>query len=669
MIRSFRFHSVPAALAITCFWLVATFARAAAEPSATILILDGSGSMLERVAGKTKIESARTAVKQLVQSLPDGTPLGLVAYSHRRARACDDFEVLIAPAPLDRARFSAAVDGIKPQGNTPLAAALKFAADALGTPRGAANLVLVSDGVETCGGDPCAVALELKKKIPQLAIHVIAFDLSAKQAASFECVATATGGRFLPANDAASLADALVTIVQEAAAPTPPPAENLGAATVKPPASVAAGAQFQVEWTGPNNPGDYVTIVPAGSPDSHFANHSYTRSGSPLELTALIEPGTAEVRYLTARSRTVLARAPITITPVMITLDAPAGATAGSAVAVKWTGGTNRGDYLTIVPAGTPDAEYGSYAYAAPSGAVEVSAPMTAGAAEVRYVSGQGRQILARRPIAIAAAEVALDAEAEVTAGALVTVRWQGPNNRGDYVTIVTAGTPDNRYGAYSETRLGSPLSVTAPLEPGAAEIRYVSGQGARILGRRPITLVAATVALEADASAVAGAPVKVTWQGPNHRGDFLLIVKASATDNRVGAYTYTERGSPLTITTPIAPGAYEIRYVAGQGYRTLAARPLELTAPVIEIRAPANATVNEAVSFEWTGPNHQGDYFTIVPKATRDGTSLHYTYTRSGSPLKVNAPAAAGPAEIRYMSSQNNAVLARKEIEIRAAP
>src|SRR5688572_31651522 len=91
--------------------------------------------------------------------------------------------------------------------------------------------------------------------------------------------------------------------------------EVLTPATVKAPAQVIAGAAFRAEWTGPNNTGDYLTIVRPTSDSATYQNYSDTRDGSPLELTAPIEAGDWEVRYVTVKSKTVLARAPLTVTP------------------------------------------------------------------------------------------------------------------------------------------------------------------------------------------------------------------------------------------------------------------------------------------------------------------------------------------------------------------
>ena len=106
----------------------APVATAPAAAASTLIVLDASGSMAERIKGETKMEIAKRAVRELVASLPDGARLGLVVYGHRKPTDCDDIELLIPPAKLDRAAFVAAVDAIKPKGRTPLSAALEFAA-------------------------------------------------------------------------------------------------------------------------------------------------------------------------------------------------------------------------------------------------------------------------------------------------------------------------------------------------------------------------------------------------------------------------------------------------------------------------------------------------------------------------------------------------------------
>lgn len=650
--------------------ITAVAATPAPSAGATLIVLDASGSMNERIGGETKMAIARRAVHELVDSLPAGTQLGLVAYSHRRS-SCDDIELLIPPGPLDRAAFLAAVDALRPKGRTPLSAALEFAASALDYTKAAANIVLVSDGVETCGRDPCATALQLAQAAHALKIHAVAFDLSAREGKSFECIATATNGRFLQANDAASLRDALVLAVAEATAPPAPtpPAELLTPATLRAPAEAPAGATFPVAWTGPDNPGDYLTIVPQGAADDSYGNTTYTRQGTPLSLTAPIDAGAAEVRYVAARSRTILARAPVLITKVEVTLSAPETTNAGAAVSVAWTGPKNRGDYVTIVPPGAADDAYTQYAEAAKGSPLDVTAPLDAGEAEIRYVSGQGRRVLARRPIKIVAPEIALDAPAEAIAGAEISIAWAGPNNPNDFLVVVPKSTPDGGWNRTAYTRAGSPVKLLAPIEPGDAEIRYLSGFGFRVLARRDIKVVRAEITLDAPAEAIAGAEISVAWTGPNNPNDFLVVVPKSTPDGGWNRTTYTRAGTPAKLFAPIEPGEAEIRYLSGSGNKVLARRAIQVVAPVITLDAPAEAIAGSEVLVAWTGPNNPNDFLAIVPKNAPDGSWSRTAQTRAGTPAKLAAPAAAGEGEIRYLSGYGHKVLARRSITILPKP
>lgn len=78
----------------------------------------------------------------------------------------------------------------------------------------------------------------------------------------------------------------------------------------------------------------------------------------------------------------------------------------------------------------------------------------------------------------VADVPVALDAPEDVAAGDTVAVAWEGPENAGDYITIVAAGAPEGSYADYAYTRDGTPVEIAAPEAPGLHEVRYVSGGG-----------------------------------------------------------------------------------------------------------------------------------------------------------------------------------------------
>ena len=358
---------------------------------------------------------------------------------------------------------------------------------------------------------------------------------------------------------------------------TTQPDEVLTAATVTAPARVTAGAVFTISWTGPDNRGDYLTIVPIDSTAESYGNYQQTKQGGSLELTAPMQPGPHEVRYVTERSHTILGRAPIEVVPAGATVEAAAEVVLGAPFAVTWAGPDNAGDYITIVEAGAPDDQYHNYANTDKGSPLTLTAPPTAGDAEIRYIAGQGRRVLARRAIKVIAAAIALTAPAEAIAGTTIEVQWTGPNNSGDYITIVAKENPDGRYGNYTVTSAGSPLKLLVPIMAGEAELRYMTGQGNKVLGRRAITIRAAAVTLTAPAEAAANADVSIAWTGPNNPGDYITIVAKSTPDGQYAAYTITASGSPLNVKSPKEPCDAEVRYMTGQGNKVLARTPIKI--------------------------------------------------------------------------------------------
>jgi Ca-activated chloride channel family protein len=671
--------TLTALLASFCITLSAAADKPAAapatpSPAATLIVLDASGSMKELIGGESKMDIAKRAIGELVAGLPDEVRLGLVVYSHRKPQDCEDIELLLTPARLDRKAFVATVNAIKPKGRTPLAASLEFAAAKLEYTTQPASIILVTDGLETCGRNPCETAARLKASGVSFVVHAVAFDLSSRDAKSIACIANATGGRFLQAKDAASLKDALAVVAAEAVAapavpkpaePTPKPVAPPIPVTLKAPEKVDVGAAFSVAWTGPDASGDFITVVPKGAADDDDGNLAYTRRGTPLTMTAPVDPGEVEVRYISGSDHAVRARAAVKVLGVEVTLDAPAEAIAGSEVKVVWKGPANDGDYLAIMPASTGEEFEAKYCPVEKSRPALVIAPMQPGAAEVRYMSGQRGRVLGRRPITITAAKIELSAPEEVVAGSTVDVSWKGPNNANDYVTIVPKAAPDSTRGAFGFTGGVTKFPIAAPAEPGDCEIRYVSGQGGAVLGRRALRTVAAEATLTAPGEVMSGGSVSVTWKGPNNENDFITIVAASASAAERGEPVYTAGGSPAALRAPTEPGTMEIRYVGGADGRILARRPLNVSAAQALIRVPQRVPAGASVSAIWKGPDGENDFLTIVPAGSSDDTVGVRAWTLGGSPLEIETPAEPGAYEIRYVVFRDGRVLVRVPLEI----
>jgi hypothetical protein len=204
-----------------CCALLTSTALAETEPQ-SLLVLDASGSMWGQIDGRAKIEIAREAVGNMLSTWPASQQLGLMVYGHRRKGDCADIELLSQPQDLDVSAFNAKVAALQPKGMTPISASVREAAKALRSSEQAATVILISDGEETCNADPCAVGKELEDQGVSFTAHVIGFDLPAGPArAQLECLAKNTGGRYIAAQDAASLQSALSSLAKSPA-PTPP---------------------------------------------------------------------------------------------------------------------------------------------------------------------------------------------------------------------------------------------------------------------------------------------------------------------------------------------------------------------------------------------------------------------------------------------------------------
>ena len=220
-----RFFQAMLALFLA-FALVAS--AASAEGRRVILVIDASGSMWGQIGGKPKMQIAKEVVGKVISTWKPEDEIGLVAYGHRKKGACDDIEVLQEPGTLDATSFMAKVSGLAPKGKTPMTQAVRMAAEALKYTEKQATVILVSDGIETCDPNPCAVAEELEKLGVDLTVHTVGFGLDDKGAVDqLKCLAEKTGGVSIIAENASQLEAALNKTVEaktELAPPTPLPA-------------------------------------------------------------------------------------------------------------------------------------------------------------------------------------------------------------------------------------------------------------------------------------------------------------------------------------------------------------------------------------------------------------------------------------------------------------
>jgi hypothetical protein len=150
------------------------------------IILDCSGSMSDRTnAGTSKMEVAKKVVSDLVEKIPDGRNVTFIVYGHDAALKCRAVAVLRPLGPLDtdgKSDLKKTIARLRPVGNTPIALALKVAGEELARGKGSGGIILITDGMETCNGDPAAEAARLAAN-PRFTfgLNIVGFDVDPKE--------------------------------------------------------------------------------------------------------------------------------------------------------------------------------------------------------------------------------------------------------------------------------------------------------------------------------------------------------------------------------------------------------------------------------------------------------------------------------------------------------
>ncbi len=181
------------------------------------IVVDASKSMWGQIDGKSKMEIAKSTLEEISYWLPDDFDLALRAYGNTSSsdkNDCADSSLLVPFGEQNREYIRRAISGLRPTGQTPIAYALNQAARDFGSLQGAPTVVLVSDGIESCGGDPVSAAHSLRQQ--GIVVHLIGFGLGNaddEDTASLQAVANASGGRYVTAGTAEELKAALAETV------------------------------------------------------------------------------------------------------------------------------------------------------------------------------------------------------------------------------------------------------------------------------------------------------------------------------------------------------------------------------------------------------------------------------------------------------------------------
>jgi hypothetical protein len=249
------------AITLTSLLLGPALSAGADETRSIELVLDASGSMNAKLpSGPTRMEAAKASISAFLDKLAPDTRIGYRVYGHQsptKDRNCQDTELAVGFGAVadNRDAILAKTKGVRAQGFTPITRVIQLAAGDIAKEPGQRTVVLVSDGKETCGGDPCAAAKALAAADAKLAIHTIGFNVDTAARYQLQCVARVARGTYSDASEAADLGARLGEVA--AARAVLPATTTLATASPKP-------GKLQVK--NPDLSGHKVTEAENGKP-------------------------------------------------------------------------------------------------------------------------------------------------------------------------------------------------------------------------------------------------------------------------------------------------------------------------------------------------------------------------------------------------------------------
>lgn len=267
---------------------------------------------------------------------------------------------------------------------------------------------------------------------------------------------------------------------------------------------------------------------------------------------------------------------------------------------------------------------------------------------------------------AAAAAALEIDAPSSANIDSNIEVSVSGETAPRSFISVVATDAAEGSYGDYIYVRAGK-QKLRVPSEPGSYEVRLLGPESPYpTLAKRPIELRMPEASLVAPDTVAIGTPFKIDWQGPSGSNEFITLVPADAPEGNYGDYQYTRgQGSgSIKLTTPSEAGGYELRFLSGSTYKTLARRPLQVGDIESSLEFPASVDAGSAISISWKGPGNPRDFITIVAPEAGPREYQDYVYTKA-TPVKLSAPEQPGRYEVRYLTADSSRILVRAALQV----
>ena len=627
--------------------LALLLAGAAGAQTYVELILDASGSMWNKLEDdRYRIVAAKDVLTQFVGGLPDGDlNVGLRIYGSQQDAlsegACDDTELFVPLAGLDKASLSQTVQAANALGATPIAKSLLAAADDFPADAQRRLIILVTDGEESCGGDLQAVAEDLRDRGFEIDIRIIGFDLDAAAVESFAGV-----GTFENAENAEELAKALETAVEDVVVEEVEVTNDCEVpASLNVPAEVEASYPFEIGFEGPEG---LVSLHPVGGDEYSGLEAAYSGDDNTAEFTAPGEQGSYEVRYTASKGNCVVATGTLLVVPIQVTLTPPAEVEASYTFDVGFEGPEG---YIGVYAPGAEDGynHSESYHYTKWSNPAELLAPATAGDYDIRYYDSNGN-LLASVGITVLEGQATLSSPESVEASFTFEVPFEGPTGWIGIYTLDAAGKDDDLSSHYSNW--GNPAEVLAPAEPGSYEMRYYDEDN-NLIASKAIVVTGSQAGLEVPASVEASYEFLVPYDGPaGWIGVYTL--DAAGKDDNISDH-YSNWGNPAELKAPAEPGDYEVRYY-DENNELITSAALVVAASQATMSPPTEIEAGSTFAVPYEGPAGWIGVYEVDAAGKND--DIGAAYSNWGNPAIIGVPVEVGTYEVRYYDELDNLVL-----------
>jgi Ca-activated chloride channel family protein len=620
-------------------------------PRRLILIVDASASMESTLGdGSHRFGAVRTALQTLwacLDSEAENLSTEVWAFG-----ATADLTDESACADTRRLEHPDALDSVDPRGASPLAHALETVAEASGPFTDHDLVVLITDGLDSCGGDPMAAAGAFETESGDRRLQILGVSSPLDATATY----LGMGVTRRPTSTAELIRDLLWMTEEFAGLKTAPRPVRLRLEPPTPGTAVFTGGQL-IEPMPVSLAPDASDILPAEAvPGTYTITITHDDGSTTMLLRARHRrEGPLEVAMPTGDPPT---------------LDAEAVQADGvhpARLRVAWT---DAGDEPLAVRVHRPRTPGGSWLFTAPvrgpSGELGLPSPDRFGPHTVHLVALREDHdlVLASTEVQVPGRSVDLEAPETYEPGFPIEVSWSWTGHPDDVLTVVPSDSEDEHVGPLLPAGASPPADLAPPEGGCPLEVRYLSAETRRILARAAVEPTIRRAGLLVPSTADAGATVAVHWWGPNAREDILTLARPETSPAQYQSWRDATEASPVTLTTPAEGGDYEIRYVAG-GTEILAALPLVVIEPQIGLETPAQAAVGTRIPVAWTGPPGGDRVVAIAPAGSPPSRMFDFVSTSAGSPVTLAAPFDPGDWVVRYLETDPLRVMVENPIRI----